>query len=680
MNTASLDPAHRPTVSRRIDFRPGQDMYWEIVRNGEDTDGEVLEANSWLGPHSPSPPVHVHDNAEDSFEIVEGRLDVKLDGTWRTYGPGERAAAAPGHRHTLRNSHDEPVRFINRHRPAARLRGVLSRHGVVGVDREDGRRSTSQSASSDLRCDAVQSPPDRDPNLAPAAICLRVAVGLGPDAGDEPVSALTPRSKNLALALLAMTQFVIVIDASIVNVALPSIGAHLHFSRDDLTWVVNAYTLTFGGFLLLGGRMADLLGRRRMFMLGLVVFSLASLAGGLAQSETWLIAARAVQGLGAAIVSPAALSIITTTFADGAERNRALGIWGAVAGAGGAAGVLLGGILTSGLNWRWVLFVNVPIGIAAAALAPRILGESRREEAGNSFDIPGAVAVTGGLALLVYAVVDAVNVGWGATRTIVCLAAAGVLLIAFVAIELRQRDPLMPFSIFRNRTLRGANIVGLLIGMSLFSMFFFISLYLQDVLGYSPIKTGIAYLPLAVGIIIAAGVAGQLVTRVGFKPPLIAGMALVAGGLLWFSQVPATGGSFLADVLGPSLLAAFGLGFAFVPVTIAAVTGTEPHEAGLASGLINTSQQIGGALGLAILATIANSRTQSLFHAGVHSSAVAMTKGFDRAFLVGAGLAVAGAILAAVLISSRDSHEHSKAARIGETAGADTQAVPVGAG
>ena len=304
-----------------------------------------------------------------------------------------------------------------------------------------------------------------------------------------------------------MTQFVIVIDASIVNVALPSIGAHLHFSRDDLTWVVNAYTLTFGGFLLLGGRMADLLGRRRMFMLGLVVFSLASLAGGLAQSETWLIAARAVQGLGAAIVSPAALSIITTTFADGAERNRALGIWGAVAGAGGAAGVLLGGILTSGLSWRWVLFVNVPIGLVAAALAPRTLGESRREEAGDSFDIPGAVAVTGGLALLVYAVVDAVNVGWGATRTIVCLAAAVVLLIAFVAIELRQRDPLVPFSIFRNRTLRGANIVGLLIGMSLFSMFFFISLYLQDVMGYSPIKTGLAYLPLAVGIIIAAGVA-----------------------------------------------------------------------------------------------------------------------------------------------------------------------------
>ena len=476
----------------------------------------------------------------------------------------------------------------------------------------------------------------------------------------------TPRAKSLALLLLAMTQFVIVIDASIVNVALPSIGAHLHFARADLSWVVNAYTLTFGGFLLLGGRMADLLGRRRMFMLGLVLFSVASFAGGVAQSEGWLIAARAIQGLGAAIVSPAALSIITTTFAEGAERNRALGIWGAVAGAGGAAGVLLGGILTSGLSWRWVLFVNVPIGVIAAMLAPRTLLESRAEGGAKTFDLPGAVTVTAGLALLVYAVVDAVNSGWGSTTTLLRLAAAAVLLIAFLVIELRQRHPLMPFSIFRLRTLRGANIVGLLIGMSLFSMFFFISLYLQNVLHDSPIKAGISYLPLAVGIIISAGVASQVVTRVGFKLPLIAGLLLIAGGLLWFSQVPATGGSFATDVLGPSLLAAVGLGFAFVPVTIAAVTGTDPHEAGLASGLINTSQQVGGALGLAILATIANSRTKGLFHAGVHDTAIALTKGFDRAFLVGAGFAIAGAILAAVLISSRDSREHAQSAGTGE--------------
>ena len=399
---------------------------------------------------------------------------------------------------------------------------------------------------------------------------------------------------------------------------------------------MNVYVLTFGGFLLLGGRVADLLGRRRMFMLGLVVFSLASFAGGIAQSAGWLIAARAVQGLGAAMVAPAALSILTVTFSEGGERNRALGIWGAVARRG-AAGVLLGGILTSGLSWRWVLFVNVPIGLIAALLAPRTLLESRAEDGTTTFDLPGAVTVTAGLSLLVYTVVDTVNVGWGSTTTLARLAGAAVLLIVFVVIELRQRHPLVPFSIFRLRTLRGANVVGLLIGMALFSMFFFISLYLQDVLHYSPIKTGISYLPLAVGIILSAAAASQLVTRVGFKPPLIVGILLVAGGLLWFSQVPATGGSFAADVLGPSLLAGAGFGPAFVSVTIAAVTGTEPHEAGLASGLINTSQQVGGALGLAILATVANSRTQSLFHAGVHSSAVALTKGFDQAFLVGGG-------------------------------------------
>ncbi|MGI8903431.1 MAG: DHA2 family efflux MFS transporter permease subunit [Solirubrobacteraceae bacterium] len=478
----------------------------------------------------------------------------------------------------------------------------------------------------------------------------------------------TPRAKNLALLLLAMAQFVIVIDASIVNVALPSIGAQLNFSRADLSWVVNAYTLTFGGFLLLGGRLADLLGRRRMFTVGLILFALASLAGGIAQSEGWLIAARAIQGVGAALVSPAALSIITTTFADGPERNRALGIWGAVAGAGGAAGVLLGGILTSGLSWRWVLFVNVPIGIAAAALGPRLLVESRAEGASKTFDLPGAVTVTAGLALLVYGVVDAVNSGWGSTGTLLRLGAAAVLLVAFLVIELRQRQPLMPFSIFRLRTLRGANIVGLLIGMSLFSMFFFISLYLQNVLHDSALKAGLSYLPLAIVIILSAGAASVLVTRVGFKPTLIFGLLLVAGGLFWFSRVKAPGGSFVADVLGPSMVAGAGLGFSFVPVTIAAVTGTEPREAGLASGLINTAQQVGGALGLAILATIANSHTQSLFRAGEHSSTIALTKGFQRAFLVGSGFALAGAILAALLISSRDTSTHAEAARRGEVA------------
>jgi EmrB/QacA subfamily drug resistance transporter len=474
----------------------------------------------------------------------------------------------------------------------------------------------------------------------------------------------TPRAKNLALALLAMTQFVVVLDAAIVNVALPSIGRDLDFARDDLSWVVNAYTLVFGGFLLLGGRLSDLLGRRRMYIWGMVVFALASLAGGLAQSDVWLVAARAVQGLGAAIVSPAALSIVTTTFTEGAERNRALGVWGAVAGSGGAAGVLLGGILTETLGWEWVLFVNTPIGIAAALLAPRLLRESR-DASSPSFDFAGAFSVTAGLALLVYTLVDANDAGWDSAQTLGLGAVSLLLLAAFVVIEARRRYPLMAFSIFRLRTLRGANVVGLLIGMSLFSMFFFISLYMQQVLGYEPLTAGLAYLPLALLIIVSAGVASQLVTRIGFKPTLIAGMLLVAGGLIWFGQVSAPGGTYLGDILFPSLLAAVGLGFAFVPVTIASVTGTRPDEAGLASGLINTSQQVGGALGLAVLATVATGRTDDVFASGERNPAVALTEGFQDAFLAGAGLALLGALLAAILISSKDSREHSQAAREG---------------
>jgi EmrB/QacA subfamily drug resistance transporter len=477
----------------------------------------------------------------------------------------------------------------------------------------------------------------------------------------------TPRARNLALALLAMTQFVVVLDAAIVNVALPSIGKALDFSQDNLSWVVNAYTLTFGGFLLLGGRLADLLGRRRMFMYGLVVFSLASLLGGLAQSDVWLIAARAAQGIGAAIVSPAALSIITNTFAEGAERNKALGVWGAVSGAGGAAGVLLGGVLTQYLGWEWVLFVNTPIGIGAALLAPRLLDESRDEVEERSFDVVGAVSVTAGLALLVYTVIDAPQEGWGSTRTIVLGIVAVVILAGFVAWERRRSAPLVPFSIFRLRTLRGANVVSLLVAMSLFSMFFFISLYMQQVLGYDALKAGVSYLPLAVTIIIAAGVASVLVTRIGFKITLITGMLFVTGGLVWFAQV-SPNGSYVGDILFPSLLAAVGLGFAFVPVTIAAVTGIRPDQAGLASGLVNTSQQVGGALGLAILVAVANSATSSQISDGVTNHAVALTKGFQDAFLVGAGFAAAGAILAALLISSRDAREHAEAARRGEAA------------
>jgi EmrB/QacA subfamily drug resistance transporter len=460
----------------------------------------------------------------------------------------------------------------------------------------------------------------------------------------------------LALILLCFAQFIVVLDASIVNVALPSIGEALSFSQENLAWVVNAYVLTFGGFLLLGGRMADLLGRRRVFMAGLFLVAAASLAAGFAANEGQLIAARAAQGLGAAIISPAALSIITNTFRDGAERNKALGAWGAVAGAGGAAGVLLGGILTEGLGWEWVLWVNVPVALISAAFAPALLAESRSESATRHFDTAGAVSVTAGLSLLVYAIVDATNAGWGSTQTVGLLGLSAALLAAFVAIELRSDAPLVPFRIFRLRTLTGANVVGLLVGGSLFSMFFFITLYLQQVLGYSPIEAGLSYLPLALTIIVASAVASQLVTRIGFKPVLVAGMGFIAVALLWFSQV-SVGGGFASDVLGPSLLAAVGLGFAFVTTTIAAVSGVREQESGLASGLINTSQQIGGALGLAVLATIANSRTDGLFEDGA-GRATALTEGFQSAFLGGAVIAVLGLVLTLVLIRGRDSRAH----------------------
>jgi EmrB/QacA subfamily drug resistance transporter len=466
------------------------------------------------------------------------------------------------------------------------------------------------------------------------------------------------RRRWIALALLCVAQFVVVLDAAIVNVALPTIGSALDFSQDNLSWVVNAYVLTFGGFLLLGGRMADLLGRRRVFMGGLILFALASLAGGLATNDAQLIAARAVQGLGAAILSPAALSIVTTTFRDGAERNKALGAWGAVAGSGGAAGVLLGGILTEYAGWEWVLWVNVPIGIAAAAIAPRLIAESRQESETRAFDIAGAVSVTAGLAALVYALVEAPDAGWGSGQTIGLLAASVALLAAFVAVERRSASPLVPFSIFRIRTLTGANVVGVLTGASLFSMFFFISLYMQNVLGYSAIKAGLSYLPLAVTIILAAGVASQLVTKVGFKPILATGMLLISGGLLWFGQI-SPGGGFLTDVLGPSLLAAVGLGFAFVPQTIAAVSGVADREAGLASGLINTSQQVGGALGLAVLSTVAFTQIDDAAAAsGGQPSLGALTDGYADAFMVGSGIALLGVLATLFLIRTRDSRAH----------------------
>ena len=467
------------------------------------------------------------------------------------------------------------------------------------------------------------------------------------------------RRKWFALALLATTQFVIILDAAIVNVAIPSIGRDLNFSEENLTWIPNAYALTFGGFLLLGGRMADLLGRRRLFMAGLVLFSVASLLGGLAQNEGQLIAARALQGLGAALLAPSALSMVTNMFAEGSERNKALGIWGAVSGSGGAAGVLLGGILTEYAGWEWVLWVNVPIGVIAAVLAPRLLDESRRENDLHHFDALGAISVTAGLSLLVFALVDTINAGWGSTQTLALLSIAVVLLVAFVFIELRSKDPLMPFGIFRLRTLSGANIVGLLVGAALFAMFFFLSRYMQEVLGYSALKAGLSYLPLALAIIFSAGAASVLVTKLGFKPVLLAGLGLISIGLLWFAQLPVDG-RYLSDLVVPMVISAMGLGFAFVPITIAAVSGVSKDESGLASGLINTSQQVGGALGLAVLGTIAASQTTDLMTIANGSQAAlpgALTEGFQLAFLVGAGFAILGIIATLMLVRGEDSKQ-----------------------
>ena len=472
-----------------------------------------------------------------------------------------------------------------------------------------------------------------------------------------------------ALILLCVSQFIVVLDASIVNVALPSIGRGLHFSEQNLPWIVNAYVIAFGGFLLLGGRAADLLGRRRVFMAGLLVVAVASLAAGFAATQGELIAARAAQGLGAAIVSPSALSIVTTLFKDGAERNKALGAWGAVAGSAGAAGVLLGGILTDSLGWQWVLWVNVPVSLIALALTPGLIPESRSDSATRHFDAAGAITVTAGLSVLAYAFLDASSAGWGSTKIVSLLVAAVALLGAFVAIEQRSAAPLVPFRIFRLRTLTGANVVGLLLGASLFSMFFFISLYMQQVLGYSPIHAGLSYLPLAVMIIVAAGLGGQLVTRFGFKPILATGMLLVAVGLVWFSGV-SVGGSFLADILGPSLLAAMGLGFGFVTSTIAAVSGVREREQGVASGLINTSQQIGGALGLAVLSTIATTRTHDLVSSGSANLPHALTSGFQAAFLGGAVIASLGFAATLILIRTRDSRAHLEMA--------NTAAAPAG--
>jgi EmrB/QacA subfamily drug resistance transporter len=457
--------------------------------------------------------------------------------------------------------------------------------------------------------------------------------------------------KWFALALLCAVQFMVVLDIAIVNVALPSIQTDLGFSQENLQWVISVYALVFGGFLLLGGRLADILGRRRIFVAGLIVFSVGSLLCGLAWSETSLIGARAIQGLGAATITPSALSILTTTFTEGRERNVALGAWGAVGGFGAAAGVLLGGILTDLLAWEWIFFVNIPVGVIALALAPLLLSESR-DARGHSHDVPGAVLVTSGLVLLVLAITQGRSWEWGSARTIGVLAASAVLLAAFTLWEQRQRDPLMPFSIFRLQTLTAANVAGLIMGTVLFSMFLMLTLYMQQVLGYSPLKTGLGYLAVAGTAVLWANVAAAVVNRSGVKPALVFGMSMLTLGLVYFTQV-SVDGSYWADLFPGFLILGIGIPFAFVPITIAALAGTKPEEAGLASGLINTTQQVGGALGIAVLSTIAVTTTDDAVARGT-AAPVALTDGFVNAFWAGAAIAFAGVLVSLFLVREKD--------------------------
>ncbi len=447
---------------------------------------------------------------------------------------------------------------------------------------------------------------------------------------------MTSASANInrwrAFALLAVSYFMTIIDLTIVNVSLPTIGRDLHFSATNLQWVVTAYALTFGGFLLLGGRAADLLGRRRILMLGLALFTAASLACALATNEASLIGSRAVQGVGAAIMLPAALSIVMNMFAEGAERNQALGVWGGLGAAGATVGLIAGGLLTRYAGWQYIFYLNVPIGLAALALAPRFVPDSRLATTRRRFDALGAITGTGGLVLLVDAISQTPQYGWGATRTIASLAASAALLAAFVAIENRVEEPILPLGIFRLRTLAGANAAGLLLGGSFFAFVFIGTLYMQQVLHYSALQSGVAWLAASLTSVALAGLSQWLVTRGGAKIVMAIGMTLIGAGVIWATQVPPDG-RFLQNLAGPFVIAGAGTAFAFIPISIAALAGVEEHQAGLASGLLNTSQQLGGAIGIAIASSVAASHTQRLLHTG-HAAPAALTGGFQRALWV----------------------------------------------
>jgi EmrB/QacA subfamily drug resistance transporter len=463
------------------------------------------------------------------------------------------------------------------------------------------------------------------------------------------------RKRWLALAVIVAAQFMVVLDVAIVNVALPSIKTDLHFNQENLQWVITAYSILFGGVLLLGGRLADLLGRRRLFAAGIVLFTVSSLLDGLAWSEGSLIAFRSLQGLGAAMLSPAALSILTTTFEEGRERNIALGIWGAASGSGGAAGVLLGGALTSAFSWSWIFFINVPVGAIVLAVTPWLLRESRAKLDHRHFDTAGAASITGGLMLLVYAMTRATQHGWATTETVGLLAASAALVVGFVVIELRSKAPLLPMGIFRLRTLAASNVSGLLLAAAVFSQFFLLTLYMQQVLHYSALQTGVAYVALTLSIIAFSAVSQWLVTRVGVRPVLPVGLLLSAAGLVLYAQLPVRGHYFW-DLFPAFLLSGIGLALAFVPMSIGALTGVQQSEAGVASGLINTSQQIGGAIGVAAATTIATTFTSHYVNAHPGTSALAggaLDHGFEVTFYVLAAVAAVGAAVAFLLTESK---------------------------
>jgi EmrB/QacA subfamily drug resistance transporter len=455
-----------------------------------------------------------------------------------------------------------------------------------------------------------------------------------------------------ALAVLGVAYLMVVLDVSIVNVALPSIQLDLGFTTEDLQWVVSGYALTFGGFLLLGGRVGDLLGRRTLFMVGLGLFLVTSLLAGLSTSSEMLIVARLLQGAAGAILSPSVFSIVTVTFAEGAERNKALGILGGIAGSGAAIGVLLGGVLTEYVGWQWIFFVNIPIAAVTLALVPRYVRESRADGLRRHFDSFGAVTVTASLMLLVFGLTQANRVGWGSAQTIGVFIASAVLMAVFLANETRSQSPLVPLGIFRRRTLTGANLVGFGLGTMIFGMFFLLSLYMQQVLGYSALKTGFGYLSVALTVVVAAAVSQAFVTRLGVKPVLVIGMALLGVGLVYFTQV-SVGGSYVGDLLPGFLIIGVGMGFSFVPISIAALAGVQGPEAGLASGLINTSQQIGGALGLALLTTVATTHTSSALDSGT-ARPEALTEGFSLGFWVAAGFALVALVTTLVVLRQED--------------------------